>query len=92
MEPEKLMENYYFTFGANHRTHKGDDLISLRDYWVRVIAESYGKAREIFVEHFSTPCMERGAMCWSFQYGEKSFSPEYFPKGEYRLLKQNDYQ
>ncbi len=80
------MSNYYFTFGANHRVYHGNDLISLKDYWVRVTAESYGKAREFFIKHFSTPFMERGAMCWSMQYEEKKFNKEYFPKGEYKHL------
>ena len=80
------MNNYYFTFGGNHRVHQGNDLISLRDYWVRVTAESQGLAREFFIEHFSTPLMERGAMCWSFQYDEETFNKEYFPKGEYKNL------
>ena len=82
------MENYYFTFGSNHRVHIGNDLIALNNHWVRVVAESYGKAREIFIERFSTPLMERGAMCWSMQYEEGKFKPEYFPEGEFKRITQ----
>ena len=82
------MKDFYFTFGANHRVHQGNDLISLKDYWVRVTADDYGKAREIFIERFSTPLMERGAMCWSFQYDEDKFSRQYFPLGEYNHFQQ----
>ena len=85
-------KNYYFTFGSNHRVHRGNDLIALNNYWVRVIAESYGKAREIFVERFSTPFMERGAACWSMQYEEDKFNKSYFPLGEYKLLEQSEPQ
>ena len=80
--------NYYFTFGSNHRVHHGNDLIALNNYWVRVVAESHGKARKIFIEQFSTPKMERGAMCWSFQYDEDKFDKSYFPLGEYAVLNQ----
>ena len=84
------MENYYFTFGSNHRVHQGNDLIALNNHWVRVVAESFGKAREIFVEQFSTPRMERGAACWWFQYTEDTFKKSYFPCGEYAMLVQNE--
>ena len=82
------MKDYYFTFGSNHRVHQGNDLIALNNHWVRITAESYGTAREIFVEQFSTPFMERGAACWSFQYEEDKFNKSYFPLGEYGHINQ----
>lgn len=87
------MKEYYFTFGQDHRQAAGlpdDSGMNMRNHWVRVTADSYMKARMIFIDEFSSKRMERGAACWSFQYEERDFekSKHYFPGGEYKHLKQ----
>ena len=76
------METYYFTFGQNHWHRDG---IPLKDYWVRVVAEDYGKARMLFIERFSSIYMEAPDK-WSMQYKEKDFKSSYFPNGEFTKI------
>lgn len=78
------MKNYYFTFGSNHWNSSG---VPMQNFWVRVVAKDYGKAREIFIEEFSSQKMET-PMSWSFQYEEDKFKPEFFPQGEYEVFEQ----
>ena len=61
----------------------------MKDKWVRVVAESYGKARSIFVEQFSSVDMEAPDK-WAFQYTESDFDPQFFPEGEYLVLTQEE--
>jgi hypothetical protein len=74
--------NHYFTFGQAHISTKG---VSMKDYWVRVIASNAEEAREKFIKNFTSIYM-RNENQWSFQYAEKAFNPSFFPKGEYRLI------
>ena len=76
------LKNYFFTFGQNHRTHAGEPM---KDYWVKVTASSYGKARELFIEEFSSRYMPQSDS-WAFQYSEKQFTSAYFYKGEYTSI------
>lgn len=76
------MNNYYFTFGQDH--HTIDDY-PMKDHWVRVVAADYVRAREIFVMQFSSLQMPRQDK-WAFQYEEKDFNKEFFPKGEYQMI------
>lgn len=81
------MKNYYFTFGQNHWTGEG---YPMKNSWVRVVAESYGKARELFVDNFSNIHMEKPDK-WAFQYEEKDFGDEskaLYPNGEFKLISQ----
>lgn len=78
------MNNYYFTFGQNHWHRDG---IPMSNYWVRVVAESYDKAREIFIQRFTSVYMQ-DPMKFAFQYEENKFKPNYFPKGEFLLIEQ----
>lgn len=81
-----IMKNYYFTFGGNHRQIDGT---LMRSYWVRVVAESYNKARTIFTKEFSSKYMHRPTE-WCWQYEEKGFDGDkYFPLGEYACYKQD---
>ena len=84
-EEKSEMKDYYFTFGQGHTNNEG---LILRNYWVRVKADSYDKAREIFINEFSSKQLPR-PMQWGFQYeGLDYFKPEYFPGGEYAYFKQ----
>lgn len=76
------MNNYYFTFGQCHVQKDGTPM---KDYWVRVRSTSYANARELFICLFSSIYMPAPDK-WSFQYEEKDFSPDFFPKGEYFLI------
>lgn len=60
----------------------------MKNFWVRVTAESYEKAREIFVEQFTEVYMQ-DANKFSFQYTEEEFSPELFPGAEFAHIKQS---
>lgn len=80
------MKKFFFTFGSNHYTSEG---IPMRDFWVTVHAPGYDKARELFIDRFSSVYMDAPDK-WSFQYSEKSFSPEYFPNGEYCLIEEEN--
>jgi len=55
----------------------------MKDYWVRVVAESYGQAREIFIDRFSKRFMGKPDK-WAFQYEENKFHSRYCPRGEYK--------
>lgn len=72
------MNNYYFTFGQNHTDING---YPLANYWVRVVAKNYNKARELFIENFSSQYLEKPDK-WSFQYEEDDFKADCFPNGE----------
>lgn len=80
------MDNYYFTFGQNH-WHK--DGIPMFNSWVRVVAESHEKARELFVEQFTIPFMDAPDK-FAFQYSEKEWEPEWFPQGEFTVINQTN--
>lgn len=80
------MTNYYFTFGQEHRLSDG---YPMRDHWVKVEAIDYISARKTFMEEFATPWLER-PLGWAFQYDEAGFKSEYFPKGEYKFIKQQN--
>lgn len=80
------MKNFYFTFGQAHVTTAG---IPMQHKWVRVEAEDWNKARETFVEEFSSVEMDAPDK-WSHQYKEGTFDPQWFPEGEYLLLTQKD--
>ena len=76
------MKNYYFTFGQEHCTIDG---YKMRDHWVRVAAADALKARLLFISEFSSIIMP-AADKWSFQYDEKEFDKQFFPKGEYQFI------
>lgn len=76
------MKNYYFTFGQDHHTIDG---YPMKDYWVRVAADDASKARLLFISEFSSITMPATDK-WAFQYDEKDFNKEYFPKGEYQFI------
>lgn len=76
------MKNYYFTFGQSHINIEGH---SMRDYWVTVIASSYFKARDIFINDFSSIYMTAPNK-WAFQYEEEKFEADLFPGGEFMVL------
>ena len=80
------MENYYFTFGSNHRMTNGQ---ALHNRWIRVVAESYNEARSIFVEKFTSVFMEAKDK-FAFQYDEKSFDKTYCPEGEHLVIKSDE--
>jgi len=73
---------YYFTFGQAHYTTDGYPMMN---NWVTVIANDYGEARELFIEKFTSLYMENPDK-FAFQYEEKDFESEYFPKGEFMLI------
>jgi hypothetical protein len=54
----------------------------MKDYYVRVQAESYTKARELFVELFARKHMPT-PLTWAFQYPESEMNKRYYPMGEY---------
>lgn len=75
--------NHYFTFGQSHNQKDGTQM---KDYWVRVVCDDAIDARIIFIEQFSIEYMPAPDK-WAFQYDDTNFSPEYFPKGEYLVIK-----
>jgi len=77
-----MKKKYYFTFGQSHCQEDGTPM---KDYWVEVIADNYTEARRIFIEQFSSVCMESPDK-WSFQYEENEFNKTYFPKGCYAVF------
>lgn len=78
------MKNYYFTFGFKHVTTDG---IPLFNNWVRVRAKDYGRARELFVNEFTSKRMET-IQSWAFQYEEQDFQKDLFAGGEYFLIEE----
>ena len=79
------MRDYYFTFGQDHHDKDGR---AMKDRWVRVVAESYDKARSIFIREYAIPIM--GDACrWSFMYEGGFFEPEWFPAGEDHIIYQS---
>jgi hypothetical protein len=78
------MQNYYFTFGQSHWHRDG---IPMKNYWVRVKAEGYYEARELFVSEFSSIYMQAPDK-WAFQYESHKFRKEFFPGGEFILIEQ----
>lgn len=81
-ENQLNMDNYYFTFGYNHTTKDG---YPLEDHWVRVVADSYDTARELFITSFAIPYLLRPT-AWSMQYEQYDFHPAYFHKGELMVI------
>lgn len=79
------MKNYYFTFGQAHVTKDGHPM---QHNWVRVIAEDYNSAQDLFIQQFTKQRMEAPNK-WAFQYEEEKFRPEFFPCGEYELIEQS---
>lgn len=79
------MNNYYFTFGQDHRDVHG---FPLKNFWVRVVAGNYNRAREVFIQQFSSQYMTRPDK-WAFQYEEPQFKPELFPSGELTVFMDN---
>ena len=75
-------KNYYFTFGANHLTKKGE---KIHNQWVRVISTDPKTARMLFREHFMEVYMHNWDH-YAFQYDDDNFDPEYFPGGELKLI------
>lgn len=76
------MNNYYFTFGYNHRDKAGN---VMRDWWVRVKATGPEWARDKFIDQFTTKYMDNPAR-WSMQYDDNTFDPSWFPKGELLVI------
>jgi len=76
------MKNYYFTFGTDHNLIDGT---RMHNSWVRVVAENYNLARQIFIEQFSSVYL-CATDKWAFQYEEANFKREYFIKGEYLVI------
>lgn len=76
------MKNYYFTFGQGHSTIED---VPMKDYYVRVISDTYENARLLFIQEFTSIYMENLDK-WSFQYEEDEFNPESFPGGEYLVI------
>ncbi|NCN86749.1 hypothetical protein GW932_02860 [archaeon] len=75
----KKISNHYFTFGQNH-VHKIG--FSLKDCFVKVVAEDANKERHIFIESFAKHNL-LSVNQWAFQYSEKNFDIKYFPLGLY---------
>lgn len=74
------METFYFTFGQAHETIDGQPM---KDFYVKVHAETYDMARAVFINTFTTPLMPSPNK-WSFQYTEKEFIGHvaaFYPKG-----------
>lgn len=80
------MKNYYFTFGQFHHTVDGTPM---KDYWVRVQATSFFRARLLFIEHFTSQEMPKRDK-FAFQYVESNFNKEMFPKGEYAFFDEQE--
>lgn len=76
------MLNFYFTFGQSHYAEDGTPM---KDWYVKVTAPDYLRARECFVSHFAYPVMGRYNK-WAFQYEEKDFKETFYPNGEYEHL------
>jgi hypothetical protein len=76
------MQNYYFTFGQEHCTKDG---YPLKDHWVRVLANNYWRARDIFIEEFTSVFLPEKDK-WSMEYTEKAFTKQFFSKGEYQFI------
>ena len=66
-----MAEKHYFTFGQDH-THRVNGVTFDCDCVV-MITGTYALAREKMFDTFGRK--------WSFQYSEKTFCPEYFPRG-----------
>lgn len=77
------MKNFYFTFGQSHYTKKR---VPMKDYWVRVVANNWDEARIKFIENFSSVYMDTPDK-WAFQYDEDDFDNQFFPNGEYKVIK-----
>jgi hypothetical protein len=76
------MENFYFTFGQAHQTKQGK---SLRNSWVRVVAETEEEATEFFMVCFMNTEMESETN-WSMCYTEECFDESFYPDGEFALI------
>lgn len=73
---------FYFTFGQIHVHPETNE--KMKDHFVKVEIEDYGKARELFVKKYGDK--------WAFQYSEKEFNESYFPLGEYEILTDKEYE
>ena len=78
------MKNFYFTFSTRHWTTDG---VKMGDYWVTVIADNYAKARQLFIDKFSSQRMEREDKFLK-QLTDENFDPNFFPGGEYERINQ----
>lgn len=82
---ENRMQNYYFTFGQSHWHKEG---IPMKNFWVRVRATTYDKAREIFISRFISIYGEEDK--WAFQYEEYEFKKKFFPSGEFMFIEEKE--
>lgn len=76
------MNSYYFTFGQNHTLKDG---FPMKDYYVEVKANSFFRARDVFMAEFAVEHLP-AADKWAFQYDDADFKSMYFPKGRYLLI------
>jgi hypothetical protein len=75
-----MNKNFFFTFGQQHRNNNGQ---RMKDFYVKVTASSWDKAREIFIT-FAKKNMKDGK--WGEQYEEDKFKSYLYPDGEYEHL------
>lgn len=68
--------DYYFTFGLSHKHPLTKE--PMKDYYVRVKAKNYGRARNAFVKKYGIK--------WAFQYTRGEFNFSHFNKGEYKFI------
>jgi hypothetical protein len=80
------MKNYYFTFGQEHYNNDGE---TMKNHYVKVVAENYDKARSLFIRKFSMVFMPKPDK-FSFQYGEEDFLKiaHYFHQGVFTTIAQ----
>jgi hypothetical protein len=79
--------DWYFTFGQTHTTITG---YLMRDHYVKVKGGTMGQAKEAFINRFMSKNMKDN---YDFhnQYTEEEFNErkDFFPKGEYKVIKLN---
>ncbi len=66
------MAKHYFTFGQSH-THRYGEVTLDCDGVVEIESDNPAKARELMFETFGQK--------WAFQYTERTYLPDYFPRG-----------
>lgn len=77
------MKQYFFTFGQHHKNINGQ---RMKDFYVKVQASSWDKAREIFISQFAKKKLQRGD-CGK-QFEEDKFKPYLYPDGEFESLRE----
>lgn len=70
--------NFYFTFGQIHK--HSDTGEEMKDYYIKIRADNARNARQIMFDNFGNK--------WAFMYEPENFHPEYYPKGCYKILQQ----